>query len=322
MDGLNIQEVASHKHLGIYFSSNGSWHDHINYIVKKAYNRVNFLRRVRFVLDRYVLERMYFSYIRPILEYGDVVWHNYTQYLVNKLESVQIDAMRIVTGGTKLTSLEKLYQETGWEKLSARREKHRLIQLYKIINKESPNYLWELVPSSIGDRHSHFTRQVENIVNVRTRTNFYSEYFLPATINMWNNLPLDVRKSTSLSIFKNKLVTRSKETPKYYYVGTRKGQILHARLRMNSSSLNEHLFLRNLVDSPKCTCGHVESTYHFLFECYKYDQLRYSTIHTLNLNQPVDVNLLLYGSDLLTLDENINVFNLVQKYIVQSKRFF
>ena len=79
--------------------------------------------------------------------------------------------MRIVTGGTKLTSLEKLYQETGWEKLSARREKHRLIQLYKIINKESPNYLWELVPSSIGDRHSHFTRQVEILlIFVQERT--------------------------------------------------------------------------------------------------------------------------------------------------------
>ena len=45
---------------------------------------------------------MYFSYIRPILEYGDVIWDNQTQYLINKVENVQIEAMRIVTGGNKL----------------------------------------------------------------------------------------------------------------------------------------------------------------------------------------------------------------------------
>jgi hypothetical protein len=44
--------------------------------------------------------------------------------------------------------------------------------------------------------------------------------------------------------------------PKYYYYGPRLTQILHARLRMRSSSLNEHLYitftLRNiLMNCPK-----------------------------------------------------------------------
>jgi hypothetical protein len=33
---------------------------------------------------------------------------------------------RVVTGGTRLVSLSKLYAETGWEYLKDRREKHRL----------------------------------------------------------------------------------------------------------------------------------------------------------------------------------------------------
>jgi hypothetical protein len=45
---------------------------------------------------------MYFSFIRPILEYGDVIWDSNIQYLANKIEHVQIEAIRIVTGGTKL----------------------------------------------------------------------------------------------------------------------------------------------------------------------------------------------------------------------------
>jgi hypothetical protein len=47
--------------------------------------------------------------------------------LINKIENVQSEAARIVTGGTKLTSIQKLYEETGWEKLLERREEHKLI---------------------------------------------------------------------------------------------------------------------------------------------------------------------------------------------------
>ena len=35
--------------------------------------------------------------------------------------------------------------------------------------------------------------------------------------------------------------------PKYYYYGPRLTQILHARLRMRSSSLNEHLYIQILL---------------------------------------------------------------------------
>jgi hypothetical protein len=45
--------------------------------------------------------------------------------LNNKIENVQLEASRIVTGGTRLVSLNNLYMETGWEKLNDQREKHK-----------------------------------------------------------------------------------------------------------------------------------------------------------------------------------------------------
>jgi hypothetical protein len=77
------------NHLGLFFSNNGLWHDHIDYIVMKAYTRLNMLRKVRFRFNKFALEKMYFSSIRPILEYGDVVWDTQTHYLINKIENVQ-----------------------------------------------------------------------------------------------------------------------------------------------------------------------------------------------------------------------------------------
>ena len=37
MENVQIQEVKSHKHLGLYLSSDCSWHQHINYIKDKAW---------------------------------------------------------------------------------------------------------------------------------------------------------------------------------------------------------------------------------------------------------------------------------------------
>ena len=59
---------------------------------------------------------MYFSFIRLLLEYADVIWDNCTQYEVNELEKVQNETARIVTGATKLVSINSLYLKTGWKK--------------------------------------------------------------------------------------------------------------------------------------------------------------------------------------------------------------
>ena len=52
-----------------------------------------------------------------------------------------------------------------------------------------------------------------------------------------------------------------------YSCGTRIGQMYHARLRTAFSSLNQHLFSKNIVNSPSCTYGAIEDTQHFLFVC-------------------------------------------------------
>jgi phage regulator Rha-like protein len=44
------------------------------------------------------------------------------------------------------------------------------------------NKIAELIPKTVGTRHSHNTRQINNIVNINCRTSLYSEYFLHITL--------------------------------------------------------------------------------------------------------------------------------------------
>jgi hypothetical protein len=55
------------------------------------------------------------------MKYGHIVWDNIPDYLKQSLESLQFEAARIVTGATKLTSKQLLYDETWWETLQTRR---------------------------------------------------------------------------------------------------------------------------------------------------------------------------------------------------------
>ena len=74
-----ISEVDVHKHLGLYFKNDCTWHNHINYIKEKAWHRLNIMRKLKFKLDRKCLETIYLTFIRPLLEYGDVIFDNCTQ---------------------------------------------------------------------------------------------------------------------------------------------------------------------------------------------------------------------------------------------------
>ena len=56
------------------------------------------------------------------MEYGDI------DYLKQSLESLQIGAACIVTGATKLTFRQLIFNETGWETLQTRRINHKLIR--------------------------------------------------------------------------------------------------------------------------------------------------------------------------------------------------
>ena len=113
MSGTQIKEVNSHKHLGIYFSDDCTWHNHIEYVKEKAWKRLNTMRRLKLVLDRKSLEVRYTSFIMPILEYGDTLWDNCTQYEKRELDRIQNEAARIVTGATALVSLQSLYDEVS-----------------------------------------------------------------------------------------------------------------------------------------------------------------------------------------------------------------
>ncbi len=98
MNDVVLDPVKEHKHLGLTFSNDAKWSTHITLSLNKAWKSIGILRSLKFILKRSCLERLYLCYIRPLLEYGDIIWDNCSKELKDELEAVQNEAGRIVTG--------------------------------------------------------------------------------------------------------------------------------------------------------------------------------------------------------------------------------
>ena len=84
-----VKEVQTHKHLGLTFNTTLTWNDHIDKLVTKAAQCVGLLKRICREVPRECLETLYKSMIRPLLEYGDIIYDGSPDTYTSRLEGVQ-----------------------------------------------------------------------------------------------------------------------------------------------------------------------------------------------------------------------------------------
>ena len=321
LGGTNINEVSHHKHLGIVLSSDATWTNHLEIVLAKAWKRLGYIRQYKVLFDRTSLQKLYQVFIRPLLEYGNILWDNCTIENKRSVENVQLEAARLVTGATKLCSIQRLYDETKWETLQRRRNKHKLIQLFKMINGQVPPYLQQLIPLRVQQIARYPLRNSQNYSVPPSRTVTYSSSFLPSTLRDWNALDQNIKDAPSLQTFKSRINGPKRFPPKHFEQQqvSRAVQVLHTRLRLECSSLNHHLYQKNLVDSPLCSCGQIETTTHYFLHCPNYLQPRQHYFSAL----PYQLTLSLFLNGLQDVPTEVNnmIFKQVQLFIIATKRF-
>ena len=173
---VDVEHVGDHKHLGFVLDRNMSSNKHIDEKIAKANQGIGMLRRLYTYLARKGLLQIYKSFIRPHLDYCNVIYHSPTYdggyrnyysertrtdpvntnfHFINKIEVVQYNASLAITGSVRNSSREKLYCEFGLTSLYDRRHFHRLSLLYKIGNNLIPDYLRQYIPNSVRfERHA------------------------------------------------------------------------------------------------------------------------------------------------------------------------
>ena len=180
------------KHLGILLDEKLNFKQHIGSVIAKINKGISLIKKLRHSLPRKSLLTIYKAFLRPLIDYADIIYDQpQNEPFCEKLESVHYETALAIRGAMQKTSRNKIYQELGLESLKSRRWYNRLSCMFKIMKKEAPNYLIDLIPKC------EVVIRTRNFSTYNCRTECF-KYFFPSTLNDWFRFGINIRNSESI----------------------------------------------------------------------------------------------------------------------------
>ena len=142
--------------------------------------------------------------VRPIIEYGNVVWAPYLKQDIQAIENIQKNFTKRIFGLNKMSYHERLTL-LQLPSLEYRRLRGDMIEVFKIIHgiydSKTTNKLLTRVPEDSTTRKTNNL----NLQKVRTNNKPFQNFFTNRINNTWNALPNDVVNAMNVNCFKNKI---------------------------------------------------------------------------------------------------------------------
>src|ERR1700755_1995838 len=184
--------------LGVSFSRDLSWKDHITSLSKQASKRLCVLRRLRGFFTPPQLLALYRGAVRPCMEYVSHIWGGSTHTAI--LEKVESRAFRLINSPTLTNSLQSL---------SSRRIVASLSLYYRYYSGHCSSELSRCIPPPLRRARATRLSTQSHPFSVQLpdpRLNRYAHSYMYSTGKVWNTLPLSVfPTSFDLNTFKRRV---------------------------------------------------------------------------------------------------------------------
>ena len=129
-----VFQSTTQKNLGLILDNRLSFEEYLIAMGAKVSRTIALLRKLQHVLLRQTLITIYKSFVRPYLDYGDILYDKvFNESFHQKIESIQYNACLAIAGAIRGSSREKIYQELGLESLGHRRWYRKICYFYKIL---------------------------------------------------------------------------------------------------------------------------------------------------------------------------------------------
>jgi len=241
--------------------------------------------------SRQSLISFYKTFIRPTLEYASEVWSSAAPSSQAKVDKLQSNAIRIITGAHPSTPIIVLESDTLCSSLAHRRQKQLASTLYRIRCLQHTSPLYERLASWKPISKSFYTNAVSSHqLLLKEEPNLLGESPFPPLHPPWSPeyVPTKPRPATQLTQFNSKALKhlrkaqhseysshrhtlyyrqfRPKITPRWKNADLKDYRLSATLLRLRSghSSLFDHDVLSTY---SHCPCGPRLTAQHALLEC-------------------------------------------------------
>ena len=186
-----MKRKFSDKYLGVIIDSCMSFGHHIEYVCSKISRSVGILYKLRSVVPEPTLKNIYYCLVYSYVIYCNVVWGGASQCYLDRLIMLQKRAVRVITGSDYLARTNPLFHKTGLLKIQ---DIHIYLLAVYMYHKQK-NF----------PEHSYHTRFKCNSRPSFQRLASTQRSLLYSAPMAWNSVPLEIRNSSSISVFKSKL---------------------------------------------------------------------------------------------------------------------
>jgi len=135
MNGVPIRNENNVKFLGLNWDPKLSWEHHVSQLKTSCQKSLNLLRSVSahgWGADQETLLRLYRSLIRSKLDYGCIVYGSASKHILQSLDTVASEAIRIATGAFKSSPVDRLHIIANEPTLENRRAELTLRYFFKL----------------------------------------------------------------------------------------------------------------------------------------------------------------------------------------------
>ncbi|XP_065883935.1 uncharacterized protein [Dysidea avara] len=199
IDGTTITSCDVVKDLGIMIDNQLKFQDHTTTVAKKANRLLAVIHKTFQNFNHATFIKLYKSYIRPMLEYGNIIWG--PQYILDQeqIEKIQRRATKLVQDLQNCTYNDCL-TALNLPSLKYRRLRGDMIMFYQLLHSHlslGTSDLFTTATSSTTRGHNYKLFKPQATSRVR------STFFTVRAINDWNSLPNHIVNVPTLNDFKN-----------------------------------------------------------------------------------------------------------------------
>ena len=204
-----IKPSVNARNLGVQLDTHLNMEYHITNTCKSAYHMIYNLRRIRKFLDKDSTKTIVHACITSKLDYCNGLLYGIPDSQIGRLQRVQNTCARLICGCSKFSRITPLLRDLHWLPVRQRISFKILLIVYKALLGQTPTYISELLKFK-PNKHTHNLRSsldtlLLQIPSYKTKITLGDRAFACAAPKLWNNLPLEIRKSPSLNVFKSKL---------------------------------------------------------------------------------------------------------------------
>lgn len=208
VDGAVIKQSQSVRNLGAYLDSNMKLDTHVNSVCRNCYAQLRQIGHIRPYLTLNATKSLINSLVTSRMDYCNALLYGVPQQLLNKLQTAQNTAARIVTRTAKYDHITPVLHDLHWLPVHYRVEYKILMQTFKALNNQAPLYMSDMLEIYTPSRNLRSQHGTVKLVGPKCRTVKYGDRsFQAASAALWNGLPSSLRNCDTLRNFKTKLKT-------------------------------------------------------------------------------------------------------------------